>query len=182
MSDSTHKLSATLKAGPGYEAPWIVLYAETAAEMVEQIKAVTDVGLDIAVRVAAQRFQAVVSGSPEAAGAAILGATPAPDTAGAVATAQGLSEPGNGMVTPGPGAQPGTGVGNYPSSSSSAPPAPPQWQQQNQQLPAALAPSCPTCGGPTIFKVDQKSSPPAWKGWFCQNAPRGTKHDVTWVK
>lgn len=170
VSDDTNsKIGVTLKAGPGYDAPWVVIRGDSAEDVLTTIKDVNDAGLLLAVRIASQAFQAQVSGSPEQAAAAVLGATPVPDTASPAGTGQ--------PVSPAPGAPAGTGVGNYPA------PAPPSNQFQNQQLPAALAPACPTCGGPTKMLTDGKNNPPQWKGWFCQNAPRGgPKHQVTWIK
>jgi hypothetical protein len=160
VSDTSKSISVTLKAGGGYDMPWIVLYADTPDEMNNLIKGVNDAGLPLTVRLAAQGFQTAVQGTPEQAVQAVLGGSPAPAMHGA-------------PVTPGPGATPGTGVGNYP-------PAPPMG---DQELPPGLNPACPTCGGPTKLLVDQKHNPPQWRGYFCQNAPRGgPKHDVTWVK
>src|SRR5215467_2877518 len=72
MGDNPSKISVTLKGGAGYEAPWIVLYGDTPEELVEMIKGVKDAGLDLAVRIAAQAFQTVVTGSPLAAAEAHL--------------------------------------------------------------------------------------------------------------
>lgn len=162
-NEETSRFSITLKGGPGYDAPWIVLRAETAEEAVQLLKDVREADLDVAVRVAASSFQTVATGSPEKAATAVLGFNPANDTPPPPGPAPALSGP----YTPGPGAAPGNGVGNYPS---------------GQQLPQALQPVCGTCNGPTVFKVDTKNNPPQWKGWFCATAPRGARHDVTWVK
>lgn len=171
MSDENGKISVTLKGGPGYDAPWIVLRADSGTEMVALIQEIRDTNLDVAVRAASTFFQQVATGSPQAAAEALLGATPLPDSA----PVPGPAPANSGLpVTPGPGALPGNGVGNYPSNT--PPPPPPQ------QLPQALQPNCKTCGGPTVFKADTKSNPPAWKGWFCATAPRGVKHEVSWVK
>ena len=176
MSDDAGKVVVTLKGGAGYEAPWLVLRSDTPADMIELLKAVREANLDVAVRAAAQTFTMVATGSPQAAAEAMLGATPVPGTPPVPAPAQALSGTQNGPqigqpIYPAPNATPGNGIGNYPGGN-----------QPPQQLPQALQPACPTCGGPTVFKTDSKSNPPQWKGWFCQNAPRGTKHDVTWVK
>jgi hypothetical protein len=149
-TENSTAITVTVKGGAGFEAPWIVLRADTPGEMMALIGQVGDMGVDMAVRVLSQRFRAVATGTPEQAAQAALG--------GEVI----IDEP--------------------------APPPPPQPQPGGFAPPPGygpppnLNPPCKTCGGPTVFKQDTKANPPAWKGYFCQNAPRGVKHDVNWVR
>lgn len=168
MSDEINsKIVVTLKGGGGYEAPWIVIHAESVDEMATIMSEVTETGLTVAVKGLADQFRTVMTGNPQAVASAALGAVEisAPAMSG---------QP----VVPGPGAPAGNGVGNYPA------PSQPQFAPgQPQQLPPGLNPPCPTCGGPTQFKSGIGSRG-EWKGYFCVNAPKNAnpKHDVTWIR
>jgi hypothetical protein len=159
----TSQIVVTFKGGAGYEAPWIVIHADSVDDLTQKMLDIEQSGITVAVKGLAESFRATMvtpAGSPASTVEAVLGGQ------------EIVAPAANGLpVVPGPGAPAGTGVGNYPAPPSVSP-----------QIPASLAPTCPDCGAATVYKQDTSQNPPKWKGWFCQAAPRGVKHGVTWVK
>ena len=91
MSDSA-KVSITLKAGPGFEVPWIVLYGDTIAEAVSLLEEAGNTPIATLAANAARSFQAqyaatgigvttVVSDRPNTAPNTPAAPTPAPTQA-----------------------------------------------------------------------------------------------------
>lgn len=56
MSEQHPKISVTLKGGGGYDAPWIVLYADSVGEMADAVNAVEATGLGASVGTAAAAY------------------------------------------------------------------------------------------------------------------------------
>lgn len=64
MSDSNYPLSITLKAGTGYDSPWIVVYAHTPDEAEQKLQAVANGGLIEATVNAANALKAANNAAP----------------------------------------------------------------------------------------------------------------------
>lgn len=181
MTDA--KYSVTLKAGTGFDSPWIVFYGETAQEIIGHVKDFAAGGGFGIVRGAAAEFQG--TDFPQASGEALLQAA----FPGAV-----------GVPVSGPPEPPSDGYGDYPVQTGGAQqiPVPPtasgyqpqpryvqpgQAYQQGQPQ-ADLNPPCQTCGGPTKFKSGTGNKGP-WSAYFCINterAPRDAQHKPAWNK
>ena len=121
MSD-TAKVTITLKAGTGFDSPWIVIHGDTAQEAGAILSEIRSAGVFQGVRAAAQEF---ATATPSAIPPQLAAAGIPPAIAAAFPEAQVLVPP--------------------PSQ-----PACQQASQQPQQQ--AGGPPCTTCGGPTTFK------------------------------
>lgn len=173
-----HSLSATLKAGTNYDAPWVVVYANTPDELKQRLDGITSLGVLEATVDAAATLRAIHNAQEG-------GLTPP----SRLPTTTGAPNPGGTPFTQQP--QPA-----YPT------PQPPQsgggWGQQapQQQAPQAqqggyqggnrgvLHPenkACTTCGSVLEFKTTgggkKKWQCPQWR-WNNGN-PNG--HDVEWI-
>lgn len=73
-------ITATLKAGGGYDAPWLVVRADTPDQLTQRLNAIVEHGIDAALVVAAQSLAREWGGN----------ATAAPTASGQVNVEQGL--------------------------------------------------------------------------------------------
>lgn len=67
MTEKTEALRATLKAGAGYDAPWLTVDAADPAELVAKLNAIENGGVSEALVSAANTLKAVNSAAPIAA-------------------------------------------------------------------------------------------------------------------
>ena len=161
MSDETAALTVTMKAGTGYDAPWVVVRADNANQLHERLDAVRP-GFPVISEVATEL-------------AAIF------------ATAKGLGAtevPQIGAAIPSPVVAP---VATPQQAWAATPPA--QAQQSWVAPPQAAAPAAPApvAGGKTCihgamsFKSGTKNGKP-WSGFFCPT-PKGTQGqwEPVWV-
>ena len=160
MSDETAALTVTMKAGTGYDAPWVVVRADNANQLHERLDAVRP-GFPVISEVATEL-------------AAIF------------ATAKGLGA--TGVETPAPTPPPNVIPVAPPQQAWAA--TPPAQAQQSWVVPpqatSTTAPA-PVAGGKTCihgamsFKSGTKNGKP-WSGFFCPT-PKGTQGqcDPVWV-
>ena len=159
MSDDTAAYTVTMKAGTGYDAPWVVVRADNALELHARLDAVRP-GFPVISEVAAE-LAAIYTAAKD------LGATEVPNP---------------------PVAAPATVITAAPQQAWAAP-APAQAQQSwvvPPQTPSTTAPA-PVAGGKTCihgamsFKSGAKNGKP-WSGFFCPT-PKGTQGqcDPVWV-
>lgn len=103
MSDHSAKLTATLKAGQGFDSPWIVLYADTPQDLVNLLDAVHLTGLGTKVATVAKGFQAEYAVS-ELGTQHVATETTAPQAPAAVPSAPAQTVPNTALPHDGGGA------------------------------------------------------------------------------
>jgi len=158
MSDDTAALTVTMKAGTGYDAPWVVVRADNANQLHERLDAVRP-GFPVISEVATEL-------------AAIF------------ATAKGLGATEIPTDTPPPNIIP---VATPQQAWAATPPAQAQQSWVAPPQAAAPAAQAPVQGGKTCihgamsFKSGTKNGKP-WSGFFCPT-PKGTQGqcDPVWV-
>jgi len=159
MSDDTAAFTVTMKAGTGYDAPWVVVRADDANQLHERLDAVLP-GFPV-ISEAATAFGAIYTTAKG------LGATEVPNP---------------------PVTAPATVITASPQQAWSAtPPAQAQQSWVAPAQTAAPAAQAPVAGGKTCihgamsFKSGTKNGKP-WSGFFCPT-PKGTQGqcDPVWV-
>jgi hypothetical protein len=172
LSEATEKVVFTLKGGPGYEAPWIVIHGESATDALNTLMDLIDQMGFAAVKGAAAEFQAA-SGVRLSVSQIVADAFPGSEHV--------YDEAAPAQRTTGPASVPvGPTVAGYQPMPYQVNPGQPYQQSAPPQ--GDLNPLCTTCQGPTVFKSGTGQKGP-WSGYFCaatQNGPKELRHKPSW--
>lgn len=145
------EITVTLKGGPGYEAPWIVVKADSVNEISSILGELASVGAFEATQTLAHEFRNAKVVTSEAAVATIQDAIPGSEVVREEArptSAQAASSP-------------------TPATTQPAVPATPSSTSVQQSTPP-----CETCGGATTYRSGNHPTNGPWEAYFCNTGDR----------